>query len=103
MAAAFAKAWDITLVILALLPVLLAVGGLLSLLVERVTAETGDAYGQANGIASEALAGIRTVLSFNGEGRTVQRYGNSLTKPMQASLAPAYNCVLLPFTQILLC
>ena len=73
--AAFAKAWDITLVVLAVVPILLIVAAILSIFIERIQKEQSEAYGQANSIALEALAAVRTVLSFNGEARTVQRSG----------------------------
>ena len=44
------------------------------------------AYAGANSIATEALAAVRTVLSFNGEQRTLERYRASLQKPMQTGL-----------------
>ena len=84
--AAFARGWDITLVILAAIPVLGIVIGGITYFTNKITSEQSDSYGIANGIASEALAAIRTVLSFNGEERTVRRYGMSLTRPMQVGI-----------------
>ena len=48
--------------------------------------QASTAYAGANGIATEALAAVRTVLSFNGEQRTLERYRASLQKPMQTGL-----------------
>ena len=97
--AAFARAWDITLVILAVVPIILAVGGTLSIFIGRITKEQSKAYGQANSIASEALAAIRTVLSFNGESRTIGRYSNSLSKPMLAGIKGGFfNGLLVGFS-----
>ena len=84
--AAFAKGWDLTLVVLALVPVLAVVAGGIAIVVGRNTSQQSEAYGVANGIASEALAAIRTVLSFNGEEGTLRRYGMSLNKPMQVGI-----------------
>lgn len=84
--AAFAKGWDMTLVICAVIPLLAIVAGSISVLIGRVTSQQSEAYGVANGIASEALAAIRTVLSFNGEDRTVRRYGMSLNRPLQVGI-----------------
>ena len=36
-------------------------------------ATASAAYATANGIVQEALSGIRTVISFNGEKRTAER------------------------------
>lgn len=84
--AAFARGWDVTLVILAAIPILAVVIGTITYFTNKITSEQSDSYGVANGIASEALAAIRTVLSFNGEERTVRRYGISLTRPMQVGI-----------------
>ena len=75
-----------TLVIFAAIPLLAGVAGTLSIFIGRITAQQSEAYGVANGIASEALAAVRTVFSFNGEDRTVRRYGMSLSKPMQVGI-----------------
>lgn len=75
-----------TLVICAVLPLLAGVAGAISVLIGRITSQQSVAYGVANGIASEALAAIRTVYSFNGEDRTVRRYGMSLSRPMQVGI-----------------
>lgn len=92
--AAFARGWDIALVILAGIPILGVVIGGITYFTNKITREQSDSYGVANGIASEALAAIRTVLSFNGEERTVRRYGMSLTRPMQVGIkAGALNGV----------
>lgn len=103
--AAFAKGWDMTLVILAVIPLLAVVAGSISVLIGRVTSQQSEAYGVANGIASEALAAIRTVLSFNGEDRTVRRYGMSLNRPMQVGIKGGFlNGVVIGFVNcIFLC
>ena len=85
-AAAFAKGWDITLVVCSVIPILLIVTSVLAFYIGKITTEQSESYGVANGIASEALAAIRTVLSFNGEDQTVRRYGMSLQKPMRAGI-----------------
>lgn len=97
--AAFAKAWDITLVVLAVVPLILAGAAIISIFIKRITTAQSEAYGRANGIASEALAAIRTVFSFNGEQRTAERYSNSLTKPMQAGIRGGFwNGLLIGFS-----
>ena len=39
---------------------------------------------ECNGVATEAFAAVRTVYSFNGEGRIVQRYQGLLKQPLRA-------------------
>lgn len=96
--AAFAKGWDMTLVICATIPLLAGVAGTISIFIGRITSQQSEAYGVANGIASEALAAIRTVLSFNGEDCTVRRYGMSLTRPLQVGIKGGFlNGIVLGF------
>lgn len=94
-----------TLVILAVIPLLAVVAGSISVLIGRVTSQQSEAYGVANGVASEALAAIRTVLSFNGEDRTVRRYGMSLNRPMQVGIKGGFlNGIVIGFVNcIFLC
>lgn len=105
LAAAFAKGWDMTLVICSVVPILAGVAGLMALFIGRITSQQSEAYGIANGIASEALAAIRTVLSFNGEERTVRRYGMSLNRPMQVGIkGGAFNGLIIGFANcVFLC
>ena len=42
----------------------------------------------ANSIAQQALANIRTVYSFNGEERTSQAYSDSLQDPLRVGVKP---------------
>eukprot|EP00891_Asterochloris_glomerata_P003655 jgi/Astpho2/3655/e_gw1.00059.3.1_t len=83
---AFTKGWDMTLVILALTPLLALAGTSIALALGRMDTASSKAYAAANGIATEALAAVRTVLSFNGEQRTLERYRASLQKPMQTGI-----------------
>ena len=94
-----------TLVICTIVPLLAAAGGIMSVFLARITSQQSEAYGVANGIAAEALAAVRTVLSFNGEDRTVRRYGMSLNKPMQVGIkGGALNGLLIGFANcVFLC
>lgn len=94
-----------TLVICAIVPILAGVGGAMSVFIGKLTSQQSEAYGVANGIASEALAAIRTVLSFNGEDRTVRRYGMSLSRPMQVGIkGGAMNGLIIGFANcVFLC
>ena len=94
-----------TLVICATIPLLAGVAGTIAIFIGRITSQQSEAYGVSNGIASEALAAIRTVLSFNGEDRTVRRYGMSLTRPMQVGIKGGFlNGIVLGFANcVFLC
>jgi ATP-binding cassette subfamily B (MDR/TAP) protein 1 len=46
----------------------------------KFSSKVQDAYGDAGTVATEVISGIRTVASFSGEEREVQRYSNALGK-----------------------
>ena len=62
-----------TLVLLAVTPLLAVVGTAVAVVLGRMDTRANTAYAAANGIVQEALSGIRTVISFNGEKRTAER------------------------------
>ena len=82
--AAFARGWDLTLVLLAVMPLLAGAAFGIATFMGKKEATASSAYATANGIVQEALSGIRTVISFNGEKRTAERY-----LPFFVSLKPA--------------
>jgi len=78
---AFTKAWDITLVLLAFMPVLVITGFFSSRAVRRINQATSKAASEASTLAQEALANVRTVYSYNGEARTITAYDEALAAP----------------------
>ncbi|KAK9810283.1 hypothetical protein WJX72_007941 [[Myrmecia] bisecta] len=86
MAIAFWKGWSMTLVILAVTPLLAGAGAILAIYMGKMSTKAGDAYGRANSIASEALASIRTVVAFNSEQNTLQTYMQSLLLPQKMGI-----------------
>jgi ABC transporter fused permease/ATP-binding protein len=53
--------------------------------VRRLAREVQDALAAANEVADEAISGLRTVRSFDAEGRETQRYGAALWKAFDAA------------------
>ncbi|KAK9861269.1 hypothetical protein WJX84_002505 [Apatococcus fuscideae] len=80
-AIAFARGWDLTLVLLAVMPLLAGAAFGIATFMGKKEANASAAYALANGIVQEALSGIRTVISFNGEKRTAERYKRCLVEP----------------------
>lgn len=72
--AAFIKGWDMALVLLSVVPVLVIVVGAIGTFLSRSQKQASAAYGEANSIAQEALAAIRTVLAFNSQDTITKRY-----------------------------
>ncbi|KAG7669217.1 hypothetical protein Ndes2526B_g05515 [Nannochloris sp. 'desiccata'] len=85
-AIAFTRGWDMTLVLLSLLPVLAGTGFAISVLVTRLSSAMNRAYADANSLAQQALANVRTVYAFNGEERTVNDYNHALEAPLNVGI-----------------
>ncbi|NXP59863.1 ABCBB protein, partial [Chloropsis cyanopogon] len=74
----FVSGWKLTLVIIAVSP-LLGVGAALSgLAVAKLTGQELKAYAKAGAVADEVLSSIRTVAAFGGEKKEVERYDKNL-------------------------
>jgi ATP-binding cassette subfamily B (MDR/TAP) protein 1 len=63
-----------TLVMLALTPLLVIAGAGIALITARLSSSAAAAYADANSIAQESLANIRTVASFNGQRKALMSY-----------------------------
>ncbi|KAK9846492.1 hypothetical protein WJX81_005240 [Elliptochloris bilobata] len=81
MIVAFTKSWSLTLVLLALAPVIGTAGYLVSMLSAKLSTRAADAYAEAAVVVAEALANIRTVLALCGAPVVVQTYTASLAEP----------------------
>ncbi|VDM47295.1 unnamed protein product [Toxocara canis] len=78
MVVAFNLSWRMTLVMIAFVPL---VGGLIGFLVRFVSTSVrkeSAEYGKAGAIAEEVIMGIRTVISFNGQQKEIERYNVKL-------------------------
>ncbi|PIA18590.1 ATP-binding cassette, sub-family B, member 4, partial [Coemansia reversa NRRL 1564] len=71
---AFTKGWQLTLVVLAVLPVVAGSASLMGILLARSTSGGQDAYAAAGSVADEVLGSIKTVMAFGGEEREAKRY-----------------------------
>ena len=80
----FVYGWRLTLVVLALLPVLLSVTLLFSTIMTKFAKLHMDANANASGLAEETFAGIRTVTAFSGQQEEVRRYTKSLFQAEKA-------------------
>ncbi|KAK9759923.1 hypothetical protein K7432_016568, partial [Basidiobolus ranarum] len=75
---AFVKGWKMALVLLAALPLLAAVGALMTRFVTTNTSDGQGAYASAGGVAEEVLSSIKTVSAFGGQKREILRYNSKL-------------------------
>ncbi|XP_017163834.1 bile salt export pump isoform X2 [Poecilia reticulata] len=74
----FVKGWKLTLVIIAVSPLIGVGAGLMALFVAKLTGMELQAYAKAGAVADEVLSSIRTVAAFGGEKKEVDRYDRNL-------------------------
>uniref|UniRef100_A0A3Q2PD45 Bile salt export pump n=1 Tax=Fundulus heteroclitus TaxID=8078 RepID=A0A3Q2PD45_FUNHE len=74
----FVKGWKLTLVIVAVSPLIGVGAGLMALFVAKLTGMELQAYATAGAVADEVLSSIRTVAAFGGEQKEVDRYDKNL-------------------------
>ncbi|GFR19390.1 ATP-dependent translocase ABCB1 [Trichonephila clavata] len=70
--------WKLTLVCLCIMPILSIAMGVISKIQAAVSGEELQAYGAAGAVAEEVLSSIRTVVSFGGEEKEIERYNQCL-------------------------
>ncbi|KAJ1954440.1 hypothetical protein GGI12_005790, partial [Dipsacomyces acuminosporus] len=86
---AFARGWKLTLVVLAVLPVVVGSGSIMGKFIAARASGGQDAYAEAGGVADEVLSSIKTVMAFGGEERELKRYDEKLKKARAAGLRKA--------------
>ncbi|ETE69646.1 Bile salt export pump, partial [Ophiophagus hannah] len=74
----FVRGWKLTLVIIAVSPLIGIGAGIIGLSVAKLTGLELKAYAKAGAIADEVLSSIRTVTAFGGEKKEVERYDKNL-------------------------
>ncbi|XP_065102087.2 ATP-dependent translocase ABCB1 [Paramisgurnus dabryanus] len=74
----FIYGWKLTLVILAVSPLLAGSAAVWSKILATLTSKELTAYAKAGAIAEEILVAIRTVVAFNGQKKAVERYEKNL-------------------------
>uniref|UniRef100_H2YAQ3 Uncharacterized protein n=1 Tax=Ciona savignyi TaxID=51511 RepID=H2YAQ3_CIOSA len=74
----FVNGWQLTLVIMAISPLLGLGAALMGRFVANMTSKELQAYAAAGAVAEEVLSSIRTVAAFGGEQKEVIRYSSKL-------------------------
>ncbi|KAL3678872.1 hypothetical protein R1sor_021828 [Riccia sorocarpa] len=83
---AFTKSWKLTVVLVAVIPVLAFVGGFMSSNITKITVQGQQAYSNAGSIVEQVLGAIRTVASYSGEEKAVEAYDKELVKAERAGV-----------------
>lgn len=85
----FIKGWSLTLVILAVTPILLISGFIFGNASSQATGDSLGSYAEAGGVASEVLGLIRTVTAFGGQESEAARYDAAVEKAYRSSARSA--------------
>ncbi|XP_076602855.1 bile salt export pump [Chaetodon auriga] len=76
----FIGGWKLTLVVIAVSPLIGLGAGLMAMAVARLTGRELKAYAKAGAVADEVLSSIRTVAAFGGEAKEAERYDTNLVE-----------------------
>ncbi|KAG9442670.1 hypothetical protein H6P81_018524 [Aristolochia fimbriata] len=80
---AFVSVWQLTLVTLAVVPLIVIAGGLSAVTLTSLSKKIEGAYAEAGKVAEEVISQVRTVYSFAGEEKAVKLYSDSLEKALK--------------------
>ncbi|MED6207756.1 ATP-binding cassette sub- B member 9 [Stylosanthes scabra] len=82
---AFIKGWKLSLVLLACIPCVVIAGGIMSITMSKMASRGQIAYAEAGNVVEQTVGAIRTVASFTGEKKAIEKYN--------IKLKVAYNTV----------
>ncbi|XP_007954825.2 ATP-dependent translocase ABCB1 [Orycteropus afer afer] len=85
----FTRGWKLTLVILAISPVLGLSAAIWAKLLSSFTDKELLAYAKAGSVAEEVLAAIRTVIAFGGQKKELERYNRNLEEAKRIGIKKA--------------
>lgn len=79
----FMSVWKLTLVTLSVVPLIAVAGGAYTVIMSTLSQKAEAAYAESGKVAEEVISQVRTVYSFVGEKRAVERYSRSLQKAVK--------------------
>ncbi|XP_011362437.1 multidrug resistance protein 1 isoform X1 [Pteropus vampyrus] len=85
----FTRGWKLTLVILAISPVLGLSAAMWAKILSSFTDKELLAYAKAGAVAEEVLAAIRTVIAFGGQKKELERYNKNLEEAKRIGINKA--------------
>lgn len=87
----FIEGWKLTLVILAVSPVLGVSAALFSKVLTSFTSKEQAAYAKAGAVAEEVLSSIKTVVAFGGQKKEIERYRTNLEDAKNVGIKKALS------------
>jgi ABC-type multidrug transport system fused ATPase/permease subunit len=85
----FVRGWKLTLIILALSPLLFASSLIFTKMLAYLTQNELNSYAKAGAVAEEAITAIRTVFAFNGAQKEHKRYEEKLEEARKSGVKKA--------------
>ncbi|KAG0587384.1 hypothetical protein KC19_2G160800 [Ceratodon purpureus] len=79
----FSLIWKLSLVTLAVVPVIAMAGGFFAYTTTNLTSQSQQAYAEAGAIADQSIAQVRTVYSFVGEQKATESYSGALHRSLK--------------------
>ncbi|CAB4306736.1 unnamed protein product [Prunus armeniaca] len=72
------RGWQLTLVLLSCIPAIVLAGGAMSMIVSKMSTRGQCAYAEAGNVVEQTVGSIRTVASFTGEKRAIDKYNQKI-------------------------
>ncbi|KAJ0026348.1 hypothetical protein Pint_09349 [Pistacia integerrima] len=82
-AVGFASVWQLTLLTLAVVPLITVAGGAYTITMSTLSEKGEAAYAEAGKIAEEVISQVRTVYAFGGEDKAIEAYSRSLKNALK--------------------
>ncbi|KAL9236879.1 hypothetical protein vseg_011498 [Gypsophila vaccaria] len=83
---AFIRGWLLAIVLLACIPALVLAGGIMALLMMKMSSRAQMAYADAGNVVEQTVTAIRTVASFTGEKNAIKKYDDKLVVAYKATV-----------------
>lgn len=87
---AFTKGWLLALVLLSCIPLIVIAGGSMALIMSKMSSEGQIAYAAAGNVVEQTVGAIRTVASFTGEKRAIEKYDSKLDVAYKATIKQGF-------------
>ncbi|KAL2341081.1 hypothetical protein Fmac_009021 [Flemingia macrophylla] len=75
---AFVRGWRLAVVLLSCIPCVVVTGGVLSMLMTKMSSRGQAAYAEAGNVVEQTVGAIGTVASFTGEKKAIEKYNAKL-------------------------
>nr|CAD1842579.1 unnamed protein product [Ananas comosus var. bracteatus] len=83
---AFTKGWLLSLVMLSSIPPIVIAGATMSLTISRLSTRGQAAYAEAGNVVEQTVGSIRTVVSFTGEKRAIDKYNKFVNSAYKSAI-----------------